>query len=64
VLTIKEWDFGELIQHNLTENHTDVRSKRCDNKFNKLRIWITDENDKPIYFNGADIQNEISLFIN
>jgi hypothetical protein len=57
VLPIKECDFGELTQYNLTENHTDARRKRCDNKFNKLRIWVADENDKPI-----DIQYEISLF--
>jgi hypothetical protein len=54
VLPIKECDFGQLIQYNLTENHTDARSKRCDNKCNKLRIWITDENDKPIDFNGMN----------
>jgi hypothetical protein len=60
LLPIKECDFGGLIQDNLTE----AKSKKCDNKFSKLRIWISDENDNPIDFNGADIQYEISLFIN
>jgi hypothetical protein len=57
-LPIKESDFGELIQCNLA----DVKSKKCDKCFNKLRIWVADENDNPIDFNGANIQYEILFF--
>jgi hypothetical protein len=57
-LPMKESDFGELIQYNLT----DVKSKKCDKRFNKLRIWVADENDNPIDFNGANIQYEILFF--
>jgi hypothetical protein len=60
VLPIKESDFGELIQYNLT----DVKSKKCDKRFNKLRIWVTDENDNPIDFNGANIQYGILFKLN
>jgi hypothetical protein len=50
----------ELIQYNLT----DAKSKKCDKCFNKLKILISDENDNPIDFNGANIQYEILLKLN
>jgi hypothetical protein len=59
-LPIKESDFGELIQYNLTDD----KSKKCDYKFSKLRIWVTDENDNLIDFNGINIQYEIEFFKN
>ena len=52
---VKKCDFGETMVYYLTG----LRDRECDQSFNKIRLWVTDENDKPIDFNGADIQYEL-----
>ena len=54
-LPVKECDFGELNQYYLTG----LRDRKCSDKFNKIRLWVTDEHNKPINFNGGDIQYEL-----
>ena len=54
-IPVKECTFGELSIQYLTG----LRDRKCTKKFNKLRLWITDENDKPINFNGGNIQYEL-----
>ena len=56
-LPVKNCDFGETNHHYLTG----LRDRCCDNSFNKLRILVTDEHNKPIDFNGADIQYELLI---
>ena len=57
-IPVKECDFGEINAYYLTG----LRDRKCKGRFNKLRIWITDENDEKINFNGGNIQYEL-LFL-
>jgi hypothetical protein len=50
-LPIKKCDFGGILTYYPT-----LRGKQCVSSFNKLRIWITDEENTPIDFNGANVQ--------
>ena len=52
---VKKCDFGEMITYYLTG----LRDRKCDQSFNKIRLWITDETDNPIDFKGANIQYEL-----
>lgn len=52
---VKECDFGATNNYYLTG----LRDRKCLETFNKLRIWITDEYDKPINFNDGNIQYEL-----
>ena len=54
---VKKCDFGEITTYNLSGS----RGRRCDQSFNKIRLWITDEDNNPIDFNGANIQYELLL---
>jgi len=57
---IKACDFGETISYNLGG----LRERSCFKRFNKMRIWITNENNESIDYNGADIQYEFLFYIN
>jgi len=54
-IPVKECTFGDLLPYYLTG----LRDRKCTEKFNKIRIWVTDEHSRPINFNGADIQYEL-----
>jgi hypothetical protein len=53
----KECDFGEINTYYLTG----LRNRKCVERFNKIRIWVTDENNQPIDFNGTNIQYELLI---
>lgn len=54
-IPVKECNFGEINTYYLTG----LRDRKCERRFNKLRLWITDEHDKPINFNEGNIQYEL-----
>ena len=54
-IPVKKCDFGEKNVYYLTG----LRDRKCVKNFKKLRIWITDEYNKPINFNGGNIQYEL-----
>ena len=54
-IPLKECSFGELITYYLTG----LRDRKCKKRFRKFRLWITDENNKPINFNGDNVQYEL-----
>ena len=37
---------------------------RCDDRFNKIKLWITDENNKPIDFKDGTVQYELAFNMN
>ena len=56
---VKKCDFGEMITYYLTG----LRDRKCDQSFNKIKLWITDEKDNPINFNDTDIQYELLFMV-
>ena len=54
-IPVKECKFGELNPYYLTE----VGDRKCSEKINKIKLWITNEKDELIDFNGANIQYEL-----
>jgi len=59
-IPVKECRFGERSVYYLTG----LRDRKCDERFNKIRIWLTDEDNKPINFNGGGIQYELLFKLN
>ena len=54
-IPVKECEFGERNIHYLTG----LRGRKCKRHFKSLRLWITDEDNKPINFNGGRIEYEL-----
>ena len=54
---VKKCDFGDRIRYNVDSG----AGIQCDDKFNKINLWITDEYNKLINFNDGTIQYELVL---
>ena len=59
-IPLKDCDFGSRLIHYLTG----LRERPCSASFNKFRINITDEYNRPVEFNGGDVQLELLFLIN
>ena len=57
---VKNCEYGDRKCYEF-DNFTMVHS---DERFNKLRLWITDEHNKPIYLKNGSVQYELILSIN